>query len=114
MHLLLPRILLLSLSIIGWGLALRVGLVLVGAAVAPDGEGIAAMGSDSYAYRIAGSHLIEGAPLYQGAAIDQPGAYFYPPVFAQVWTPLAMPLTSWVESWRSSTTMPNRCGSGTG
>ena len=97
-HLLLPRILLLSLSIIGWGLALRVGLVLVGAAVAPDGEGIAAMGSDSYAYWIAGSHLIEGAPLYQGAAIDQPGAYFYPPVFAQVWAPLAM-LPPLVVDW---------------
>ena len=40
---------------------------------------------DTHAYWLAGARLLDGDPIYQATAIDEIGAYFYPPLFAQAW-----------------------------
>jgi hypothetical protein len=94
------RLVLLGLSLLGWGVAAAVGVILVSRGIAPGGNPIEAMGGDSYAYWAAGVRLSDGGSLYAAEAIGQPGAYFYPPLFAQAWAPLAqLPLLAdW--GWR--------------
>jgi hypothetical protein len=46
---------------------------------------------DLHAYVLAGRNLIEGAPLYGPMEINDPGAYRYPPIFAALAVPLALP-----------------------
>ena len=44
---------------------------------------------DTYAYELAGRHVLSGEPLYSAALITTSGAFKYPPVFAQLMVPLA-------------------------
>lgn len=46
---------------------------------------------DLHAYILAGRHALEGAPLYGEMQIGDPGAYRYPPTFAYLAIPLALP-----------------------
>jgi hypothetical protein len=95
---LVPRVFLLLLSIIGWGLFLRMVVVNVAATVSLSGEAVSGLGIDTYAYWLAGSHLLDGAPLYEARALDELGAYFYAPPFAQAWMPLSL-LPQVVVEW---------------
>ena len=85
----LPRSLLLGLSIVGWGLFLSTLSIMLIAAISRPDRPLDPLGMDSYAYWLAGRRLLDGESLYIGSAIDQLGAYFYPPLFAQAWMPLA-------------------------
>jgi hypothetical protein len=95
-----PRVLLLALSLLGWGLALLVIIITVRATIEARGEPVT-MGTDVYTYWIAGRHLLEGESLYRAVSIIGLDAYRYPPPFAQAWAPLALLpalLADWV--WR--------------
>lgn len=46
---------------------------------------------DLHAYVLAGRNVLEGAPLYGPMEINDPGAYRYPPTFAVIAGPLALP-----------------------
>ena len=49
------------------------------------------IGFDLHAYLVAGRHALEGAPLYGAPGIGDYGAYRYPPTFAYLAIPLALP-----------------------
>ncbi|MEO8245544.1 MAG: hypothetical protein ABI622_00355 [Chloroflexota bacterium] len=49
------------------------------------------IGYDLHAYVLAGRHALEGQPLYGEMMIGDPGAYRYPPTFAYLAIPLALP-----------------------
>ena len=49
------------------------------------------IGYDLHAYVLAGRHALEGHPLYGEMMIGDPGAYRYPPTFAYLAVPLALP-----------------------
>lgn len=89
----IPRLLPLALSGLGWGVGVS---ALVIAATWPG------MGADAGAYWGASRRLMDGEPLYQLSTIASPDAYFYPPLFAQLWTPLALlPLPAFIWVWRA-------------
>lgn len=69
-------------AIVGFAF-LATGLVVI----ARDHGGL---GYDTYAYWLAGRHVLEGQPLYWQNAVDAFGAYRYPPLFAQLWSPFAL------------------------
>ena len=70
-------------SAVGYGLGIA-ALVLV---IHHDGG----LAYDARSYWLAGRHAIEGLPLYEPSAINGPGPYRYPPIFAQLWVPLLDP-----------------------
>ena len=56
---------------------------------------------DTYAYELAGRHVLSGEPLYSAALITTRGAFKYPPVFAQLMVPLAyLPDVTVDWAWR--------------
>jgi hypothetical protein len=58
-------------------------------------------GMDAYAFWVAGRNVLEGRELYASAAIGGLGAYWYPPIFAQLWAPLALlPELAFTWLWR--------------
>ena len=69
-------------SAVGYGIGLAALIILL----QHDGG----YAYDAHAYWLAGRHVLEGAPLYERVAIDAPGAISYPPLFAQLWAPLAL------------------------
>jgi len=69
-------------SAVGYGIGLAALIVLL----THDGG----YGYDAHTYWLAGRHVLEGAPLYERVAIDALGAISYPPLFAQLWAPLAL------------------------
>jgi hypothetical protein len=88
------RIALIGASALGWGIA-AAAMILI---FMSDGSGV---GSDSHAYWLAGARALGGEPLYLGIRVDELGAYFYPPFFAQLWAPLSVApevLVAW--GWR--------------
>ena len=85
----LPRWTLLILSLVGWGLFGRALLINVLGSITLVDEEIGGLGRDTYAYWLAGTHIVEGEPLYGIETIDELGAYLYPPPFAQLWVPLS-------------------------
>jgi len=55
--------------------------------------------SDEHAYWLAARRLIDGLPLYDPTVtVITPYAYLYPPVLAQVMTPIAAVVPSWLFS----------------
>lgn len=87
------RQLLLIASAVGWGIGLAAAVLLI----AHDGG----YGYDSEAYWLAGQHVLNGQPLYGSTAVDALGAYKYPPLFAQLWAPLALlPALAFSWVWR--------------
>ena len=69
---------------------------------------------DTYAYELAARHIVQGSILYQPALIYTMGAYKYPPIFAQLLTPIAfMPERPVDWAWRIVSLMCLRymCGS---
>jgi hypothetical protein len=80
-------------SAIGYGIGLAALILLL----AHDGG----YAYDAHTYWLAGRHILEGAPLYERVAIDAPGAISYPPLFAQLWAPLALlPELAFTWVWR--------------
>ena len=81
------------------------GLVLGGAlalaslvAIAQDNNGL---GYDTPSYWLAGRHVIEGTRLYEADPYSTLALYTYPPIFAQLFVPLALVpelLVAWL--WR--------------
>lgn len=56
---------------------------------------------DAAAYYMAGRAVLEGQPLYGSIELNAWGAYFYPPLFAQLLAPLALlPELVFVWIWR--------------
>ena len=56
---------------------------------------------DARAYWLAGRNVLGGAPLYAPVSIDALGAYFYPPIFAQLWAPFSiLPELAFAWLWR--------------
>lgn len=54
---------------------------------------------DLNSYILAGRNVLDGAPLYAPVEINDPGAYRYPPTFAVLAVPLALPpeeIVTWV------------------
>ena len=97
----IPRLLLLTLSVVGWGLFIRIIVVNVVTTVANVGNPGAGLGWDTYAYWLAGSRVLDGLPIYWADAIDQLGAYFYAPPFAQLWAPVSvLPWEAADWAWR--------------
>jgi hypothetical protein len=84
-----------------------VGLVVGGALavaalvlIAGDHQGL---GYDTPAYLLAGRHAMEGSRLYTDAPYTTLGLYTYPPIFAQLFVPIALIpelLVAW--AWRAS------------
>lgn len=69
-------------------------------AIAQDNGGL---GYDTPAFWLAGRHVLEGARLYGADSYSALGLYFYPPIFAQLYVPLALLpelLVAW--AWRAS------------
>jgi hypothetical protein len=94
----LPRYVLLGLSIVGWGLAVRALVVGVSATAASLDTPIGGLGLDSDAYWLAGSRYLHGEAIYRATTIAEVGAYFYAPPFAQAWAPLSL-LPIWFTDW---------------
>jgi hypothetical protein len=70
-------------SSLGWSL-LAVALII---AITTQGG----LGYDSHAYWLAGRHVLDGQPLYVASGdLGDYGAYFYPPLFAQLAAPFAL------------------------
>ena len=67
-------------SALGWGIGVAAVVVMATWTT---------MGSDAEAYWLATRHLLEGGALYERSNVAADGAYFYPPLFAQLWAPLA-------------------------
>ena len=68
-------------------------------AIAQDNGGL---GYDTPAFWLAGRHVLEGARLYGADSYSALGLYFYPPIFAQLYVPLALLpelLVAW--AWRA-------------
>ncbi|HET7677516.1 MAG TPA: glycosyltransferase [Candidatus Limnocylindrales bacterium] len=79
---------------VGWGLALAAFIVLI----RHDGG----RAYDAHAYWLAGRAVLEGRTLYEPASISELGAYLYPPIFAQLWAPLALlPELAFAWAWRA-------------
>jgi len=56
---------------------------------------------DARSYWLAGRHVLDGQPLYEPVAIDAVGPFRYPPLFAQLWLPLALlPELAFAWAWR--------------
>ena len=74
----------------GWAIA-AIGFISFGHMLwqAVQRDGGAAY--DLHAYVLAGRNLLEGAPLYAPMQLGDPGAYRYPPTFAALAVPLALP-----------------------
>jgi hypothetical protein len=56
---------------------------------------------DTHAYWLAGRNILDGTTLYKPASVSDLGAYKYPPVYAQLFVPLALLpdlLVAWI--WR--------------
>jgi hypothetical protein len=54
---------------------------------------------DLHSYILAGRHVLDGLPLYETVQIGDPGAYRYPPTFAYLAIPLALPpelVVTWI------------------
>jgi hypothetical protein len=54
---------------------------------------------DLHSYILAGRHALDGASLYETVQIGDPGAYRYPPTFAYLAIPLALPpelVVTWI------------------
>lgn len=86
----LPSLVLLGLSIVGWGLALRGLLLAADASISLLGQPLGGLGYDTHAYWLAGEGLRLGQSIYWATGIEQLGAYFYPPPLAQAWAPLSL------------------------
>ena len=87
------RLLLTLASAIGYGVGVAAVVIVV---TTPSDRVL-----DSTAYWLAGRNVLEGRPLYGAIEIDALGAYFYPPLFAQLWAPFSLlpePLFAWL--WR--------------
>ena len=80
-----------SLSLLGFAF----GLYMLGYLVINAQGGRA---YDSYAYWLAGRHLLNGEPLYGLANVDTLGAWKYPPLFAQLLAPFSL-LPGLVFDW---------------
>jgi hypothetical protein len=56
---------------------------------------------DASAYYQAGQAVLAGRPLYEAIELNAWGAYFYAPVFAQLWAPAALlPELAFIWLWR--------------
>ena len=94
----IPRLLLLVLSILGWGLFAREMVIDAGHSAALIGEDLGGRAVDTFAYWLAGRNLVQGQELYWAEHLDQLGAYLYPPPFAFAWAPLSF-LPGVVAEW---------------
>lgn len=73
-----------------WALA-AIGVVSFGAYLVRIIQLDGGIGYDLHAYVLAGRHALAGQPLYGEMLIGDPGAYRYPPTFAYLAIPLALP-----------------------
>ena len=73
-----------------WVLA-GIGVISFGAFLAEVAARDGGLGYDLHDYLLAGRDALEGAPLYGEMQIGDPGAYRYPPTFAYLAIPLALP-----------------------
>jgi hypothetical protein len=87
-------------AILIWAAVAAVGLVWE--RVAKDGW----PAYDTYAYWLAGRHLLDGVPVYSPSTISTFEAFKYPPIFAQLCIPLALIpklMVDWL--WRATTVL---------
>jgi hypothetical protein len=58
---------------------------------------------DTNAYWLSGKHILDGQPLYARAEIWTGGAFKYPPLYAQLFTPMALFSETYIDwVWRIS------------
>lgn len=73
-----------------WALA-AIGTASFGAFLVAIIQRDGGLGYDLHAYLLAGRHALDGAPLYGEMQIGDPGAFRYPPTFAYLAIPFALP-----------------------
>ena len=97
----IPRLLLLALSLLGWGLFAREMAIDGLHSISYIGGDLGGRAVDTFAYWYAGSNLAAGEPLYWAEELDQLGAYLYPPPFAFAWAPISLVPEVFAEwGWR--------------
>ncbi len=83
-------------------LLMDIGLVLGGALAVAAAvtliQGDGGLAYDTRAYWLAAKHVLDGSGLYSPATVSTLGAYKYPPLFAQLFTPAGL-LPELVVAW---------------